>query len=76
MEDIVNVHQRAKVDEFNDTLFVVGRMIDGQDALGSEQLSFFLMHGILVSFQERPGDCWTPLRQRLRSNRGKSANPT
>jgi magnesium transporter len=71
MEDVVNVHQRAKVDEFGDSLFVVSRMVDGEDALHTEQLSFFLQDRVLVSFQERPGDCWDPLRQRIRTHRGK-----
>ncbi|XZE33568.1 magnesium/cobalt transporter CorA [Pirellulaceae bacterium SH501] len=71
MEDVVNVHQRAKVDEFSDYLFVVARMIDGGDAYHSEQLSFFVRPGLLVSFQERSGDCWDPIRQRLKHHRGK-----
>jgi len=71
MEDVVNVHQRSKVDEFQDSIFVVARMIDGDDALQSEQLSFFLMHQVLLTFQERPGDCWDPIRQRIRTRRGK-----
>ncbi len=71
MEDVVNVHQRAKVEEFQDYLFVVARMIDGPDVHDTEQLSFFVKPGLLVSFQEREGDCWEPLRQRLRNNRGR-----
>ena len=71
MEDVINVHQRAKLDRFENHLFIVARMIDGEDARDSEQLSFFMMNGILVSFQERPGDCWEPVRQRIRSNHGK-----
>ncbi len=71
MEDVVNVHQRAKVDVYRDYLFITSRMIDDCDAMQSEQLSFFLFHGVLLSFQERPGDCWEPVRQRLRTHRGK-----
>jgi magnesium transporter len=71
MEDVVNVHQRAKVDEFEESLFVVARMVDGDDATDTEQLSFFLTKQVLLSFQERPGDCWEPLRQRIRNHRGK-----
>ena len=71
MEDVVNVHQRAKVDDFDDSVFVVARMVDGDDALQTEQLSFFLTKQVLLSFQERPGDCWEPLRQRIRTHRGK-----
>jgi magnesium transporter len=71
MEDVVNVHQRSKVDEFKDYLFVVARMIDDAETMQSEQISFFLKQGLLVTFQERPGDCWEPVRQRLRQNRGR-----
>ncbi len=71
MEDVVNVHQRAKVDDFDHSVFVVARMVDGEDALQTEQLSFFLTKQVLLSFQERPGDCWEPLRQRIRTHRGK-----
>lgn len=71
LEDVVNVHQRAKVDVFDNYLFVVARMIEDDEALTSEQISFFLMSGVLVSFQERPGDCWESVRNRIRQRRGK-----
>ncbi len=71
LEDVVNVHQRAKVDAFDNYLFVVARMIDNPESIESEQISFFLMSGVLVSFQERPGDCWDPVRNRIRQRRGK-----
>lgn len=71
MEDVVNVHQRAKLDSFEKYLFVVARMIDGEDTGDSEQISFFLLPGVVISFQERPGDCWEPVRNRLRQRRGK-----
>lgn len=71
LEDVVNVHQRAKVDGFRDYLFVVARMMEGADLQHTEQISFFLKSGLLVSFQERPGDCWDPVRQRLRQSRGR-----
>lgn len=71
MEDVVNVHQRAKTEEYEDHFFVVARMIDNQDTLSSEQISLFVRQGVLVSFQERPGDCWEPIRQRLRQGRGR-----
>jgi magnesium transporter len=69
MEDVVNVHQRAKVDDFDDSLFVIARMIDSDDPASTEQLSFFLKQNILISCQERPGDCWDPLRHRIRQQR-------
>jgi len=74
IEDVVNVYQRAKVEEFDDGLFVVSRMVDGDDPTVTEQLSMVLKGNVLISFQERPGDCWDPLRQRLRNKRGKVAH--
>lgn len=71
MEDVVNVHQRAKADPYEDHLFVVARMLDNENTLSSEQISMFVMNGLVISFQERPGDCWEPIRQRMRQSRGR-----
>ena len=37
----------------------------------TEQVSFFLRDGLLVTFQERAGDCFEPVRQRIRSGQGR-----
>jgi magnesium transporter len=71
MEDVVNVHQRAKCEDYDDTVFVIARMVDGDDPTVTEQISMFLKGNVLVSFQERPGDCWEPLRQRIRQKKGR-----
>ncbi len=72
LEDVVNVHQRAKVEDYDDQLFVVARMVslqpDGKGRplqLQTEQLSLFLGEGFVLTWQERPGDCFDPVRQRL-----------
>lgn len=71
LEDVVNVHQRAKVDQFPDHLFIVARMVTMEKRLHTEQISMFLGKGFLVSFQEGyPGDSLEPVRQRLRNARG------
>lgn len=69
LEDVVNVHQRAKVEEFDHYLFVVARMVNrNQERVETEQLSMFIGHNFLVTFQERSGDCFNGLRNRLRSD--------
>lgn len=69
LEDVVNVHQRAKVEEFEQYLFVVARMVSkNHDRLETEQLSMFIGQNFLVTFQERAGDCFNGLRNRLRSD--------
>jgi magnesium transporter len=68
VEDIVNVHQRAKVDQFGDRHFIVTHMVQWTGQLDVEQLSLVLGPGFVVTFQERPGwDCLEPVRQRIRS---------
>ncbi len=72
LEDVVNVHQRAKVEEYDDYLFIVARMVDASSALQTEQISFFVGAKFLITFQEgKPGDCLDPVRHRLRNASGR-----
>ncbi len=66
LEDVINVHQRPKVEEYDDHLFIVTRMLSEPSAKETEQVSLFLGKGFVVTFQERPGDVFEPVRQRLR----------
>lgn len=71
LEDTVNTHQRAKVDDFGDVLFVTTRMVQGPPLL-SEQLSLFVGPKFLLSFQEDlNGDCLNAIRERIRHDRGR-----
>jgi magnesium transporter len=70
LEDVVNTHQRAKVEDYGQYLFIVARMITGGDELDAEQLSLFLGGNFVLTFQEKPGDCLDPVRRRLRQRRG------
>lgn len=74
LEDVVHVHQRAKVEVFDDHLFLVARMVSLPDRLEHEQVSMFLGKDFVVTFQERPGDCLEPVRQRIRDHRGRIRN--
>lgn len=75
LEDVINVHQRAKVEEYGKHLFIVVRMIELGERLQSEQVSMFLGSNIVITFQERPGvDSIEPVRNRIRAQRGKICN--
>lgn len=69
LEDVVNVHQRAKVEQYHDHLFIVAHMpVRGGERFETEQLSLFLGKDFVVSFQEgKPGDPLAPVRDRIRS---------
>jgi magnesium transporter len=69
LEDVLNVPQRPKVEWYGETLILVLR--DFRYPEPPEQVSFFLGNGVVVSFQERPGDCFEPIRDRLRKGRGR-----
>jgi magnesium transporter len=72
LEDVVNVHQRSKFDLYPEQVFIVARMIEiDNDGLSTDQLSLFLGERLLVTFQERPGDCFDLVRQRIRAGRGR-----
>lgn len=71
MEDVLNVHQRPKAERYDTNYFIVGRMIERTDQLTTEQLSMFLGKNYVITFQERPGDCFDPVRERIRKRGGK-----
>lgn len=70
IEDVVNVHQRPKLEQYGDHLYVVAQMLKWTDCLETEQLSLFLGRNFVLTFQERPGDDFGPIRERLRSAQG------
>ena len=77
LEDVNNPHQRAKVEQYPENLFIVGRMVGIADRLETEQLSLFLGQNYVLTFQERPGDSFDPVRDRIRRAGGwvRSAGP-
>jgi magnesium transporter len=71
LEDVVNVTQRAKVEDYGDHMFVVLRMIDPTNTTETEQFALFLGADFVLTFQERPGDCFSMVRNRLRDANGQ-----
>lgn len=71
VEDIVNVHQRPKVERYDNQLFIVTRDLHQEPSLWTEQISMVLGTGALVTFQEEAGDCFEAVRHRLRSGHGR-----
>lgn len=71
VDDIVNVHQRSKVEEYEEHLFVVTRMLIDKDDVETEQLSLFLGKNFVLTFREVPKDCLDPVREKIRKGRGR-----
>ena len=74
MEDIVNTGQRSKMEDYDEYLFFGVKMMRYDEAKGeiqSEQLSMVLGKTFLLTFQERPGDVFEPVRDRIRKQKGR-----
>ena len=74
LEDIVNVPQRPKVEDYEDHLVIITQMIMLNENTGTfytEQVSFILGKYYLLTVQEEPDhDSFTPVRDRIRSGKG------
>ncbi|MBD3237590.1 MAG: magnesium/cobalt transporter CorA [Candidatus Eisenbacteria bacterium] len=75
LEDIVNVHQRPKLEDYGDYLYVVIKMLhydEVETELSVEQISLILGPSFVISFQERIGDVFEAVRERLRNGKGRA----
>jgi magnesium transporter len=66
LEDVVHLHQRAKVDVYDNCAYIVLRIPDSTEDHLTEQFSLFLGKNYLLTFQERAGDCFDTVRAALR----------
>ena len=74
LEDIANTAQRPKMEDFGDYIFAVFKMLrldSGTGGIVSEQISLILGPGYVISFQEVEGDVFGPIRDRIRSSKGR-----
>jgi magnesium transporter len=72
LEDILNTHQRPKLEDFGSGLFIVLKMLScdpRRQGIQIEQVSVILGSNYVLSFQEREGDVFEPVRQRIRNNK-------
>ncbi len=63
---VFEANQRPKVEQFDNVLFIVARITTRGEALETEQMSIFLGQGYVLTFQERQGDCFDPIRNLVR----------
>lgn len=74
LEDIVNVPQRPKVEQYEDQLVIIARMVTPKEngrGFYSEQVSFILGKYYILTVQEEPEhDTFNPVRERVRTGKG------
>ena len=75
LEDIVNTGQSPKIEDYEDYLFIVLKMLyynESQNEIEVEQVSLCLGARFLLTFQEEKGrDVFNPVRERIRSGKGR-----
>lgn len=68
LEDAVNTGQRPKADFFDTSVFVALFMVDDAISHRVEQIGIFFGERFVVTFQERAGDPFEPVRRRIRGH--------
>ncbi len=71
--DVLNVAKRTRMEELEDALFFSIKSIlpeTTETNVRVEQISFILKNNILISFQEKRGDFFTHIRERIKTNSG------
>ncbi|MFW6140776.1 MAG: magnesium/cobalt transporter CorA [Acidobacteriota bacterium] len=74
LEDIMNPRQRPKVEKFDDYLFIVLKMLsydEKEEKVIEEQVCLILGENYVLSFQEKEGDIFNPVRDRITSGLGR-----
>ena len=73
MEDILNTDQRPKAEDFGDYIFIVLKNIHNHadNMLHVDQVSIILGSNFVISFQEKESVLFDPVRERLRTARGR-----
>jgi len=74
IEDVLHTGQRSKLEAYDNVAYIVLRMLSWDEARGEiddEQVSLLLGPKWILTFQERPGDVFDSLRERIRSGRGR-----
>ena len=73
LEDVANTDQRPKLDDYENYLFLVIKMLSltKRNEIAVEQVSLVLGRNYVISFQENGTDVFQPVRERLRGGKGR-----
>lgn len=74
LEDVANIQQRPKTEEFDEYIYVTLKMIqwdEEKETIKREHVSLIVGNNYVLSFQEESGDVFEWVRQRLRRGKGR-----
>ena len=74
IEDIVHTQQRPKMEESENYIYIVLKMLyfdNAQNETQVEQVSLVFGKNFVISFQEKEGDIFETIRERIRNGKGR-----
>jgi len=74
LEDIVHTGQRPKVEDLGGYLYIVLKMLvsgNSENDFDAEQVSLILGSNFVLSFQEKEGDVFDSVRDRIKKGKGR-----
>ncbi len=74
LSDVMNPSLRPQVEEFDNGIFVSVKMLEFHDKehrIQIENISFVMMEHLLITFQEKRGDAFNPVKERIRKHKTK-----
>ncbi len=74
LEDILNTHHRPKFHAEEDFLFIIAKMLSyrkEEEQIESDQLSLLAGENVVVTLQEKIGNQFDPVRERIRNTPNK-----
>ncbi|HDZ15359.1 hypothetical protein LCGC14_1141620 [marine sediment metagenome] len=77
LAEVMDMHARANVQEFQDCIVISIKMLQQDpetELISVENLSLILTDTVLLSFQEKRGDVFDPVRERIRSQKKRIRN--
>ncbi|WP_372643939.1 magnesium/cobalt transporter CorA [Ancylomarina sp.] len=75
--DVLNTHARSKIHEYDNCIYISLKMLQyrqSDDQISSENFVLIIKENILLSFQEKVGDVFEPIRERLRKSKKRIRN--
>jgi len=73
IEDVLNTEHRPKIEDFGSYLLIITKMLTRRpdDTIEYEQVAVVLTANSVLTIQESPGDCFGPVRERLKTGSGR-----
>lgn len=74
LEDIVDVSQRPKLEEYQKGLFIIIRSLNFEELtqqVKTEQIAIYCRPNLVISFQENSSDLFVNIRERIKAEQGR-----